>query len=163
MASWILLVSGSPPPFYPEQSLLVRLLRRGAHFAHQVCTESGETMKAAGLKPIDTVVESSSILIKSKAPSQPELVELIASRIRGVITAQRYVLCQYNIPRAQLSKATSVTPGKRAPTITQLEEEGWVAVSAMVEKKKIAPTMDELAKVGATDILVLDIHNSRSD
>ncbi|KAI7787091.1 atp phosphoribosyltransferase [Diaporthe eres] len=125
--------------------------------------ESGETMKAAGLKPIDTVVESSSILIKSKAPSQPELVELIASRIRGVITAQRYVLCQYNIPRSHLSKASSVTPGKRAPTITQLEEEGWVAVSAMVEKKKIAPTMDELAKVGATDILVLDIHNSRSN
>ena len=126
-------------------------------------TESGETMKAAGLKPIDTVVESSSILIKSKSPSQPELVELIASRIRGVITAQRYVLCQYNIPRSHLSQASSVTPGKRAPTITQLEEEGWVAVSAMVEKKKIAPTMDELAKVGATDILVLDIHNSRSD
>jgi ATP phosphoribosyltransferase len=126
-------------------------------------TESGETMKAAGLKPIDTVVESSSILIKSKAPSNPELVELIASRIRGVITAQKYVLCQYNIPRNQLRQATSVTPGKRAPTITQLEEEGWVAVSAMVEKKKIAPTMDELAKVGATDILVLDIHNSRSD
>lgn len=125
--------------------------------------ESGETMKAAGLKPIDTVVESSSILIKSKAPSQPELVELIASRIRGVITAQRYVLCQYNIPRNQLSEATSVTPGKRAPTITQLEEEGWVAVSAMVEKKKIAPTMDELARVGATDILVIDIHNSRSN
>ncbi|POS68901.1 histidine-2, partial [Diaporthe helianthi] len=124
--------------------------------------ESGETMKAAGLQAIDTVVESSSILIKSKAPSQPELVELIASRIRGVITAQKYVLCQYNIPRSHLSQATSVTPGKRAPTITQLEEEGWVAVSAMVEKKKIAPTMDELAKVGATDILVIDIHNSRS-
>lgn len=124
--------------------------------------ESGETMKAAGLKAIDTVVESSSILIKSKAPNKPELVELIASRIRGVITAQRFVLCQYNVPRSQLGEATKITPGKRAPTITQLDEEGWVAVSAMVEKKKIALAMDELSKVGATDILVLDIHNSRA-
>jgi ATP phosphoribosyltransferase len=119
-------------------------------------------MKAAGLKAIDTVVESSAILIKSRNPSNPDVVELIASRIRGVITAQKYVLCQYNIERASLDKAKTITPGKRAPTVTSLEEEGWVAVSSMVEKKKIAPVMDELTKVGATDILVLDIHNSRT-
>lgn len=119
-------------------------------------------MKAAGLKAIDTVVESSAILIRSRAPSNQALVDLIASRIRGVITAQRYVLCQYNIERNKLDQAKLITPGKRAPTVTQLEEEGWVAVSSMVEKKKIAPVMDELTKVGATDILVLDIHNSRT-
>ena len=47
--------------------------------------ESGETMKAAGLKPIDTVVESTAVLIKSKHPSNQKLVDLIASRIGGVI------------------------------------------------------------------------------
>lgn len=123
--------------------------------------ESGETMKAAGLKAIDTVVESSAILIKSKNPSNPKMVDLIAARINGVITAQKYVLCQYNVPRTRLSDAVKVTPGKRAPTVTSLEEEGWVAVSAMVEKKRLAPVMDELTIVGATDILVLDIHNTR--
>ncbi|KAI1868583.1 uncharacterized protein JN550_006158 [Neoarthrinium moseri] len=125
--------------------------------------ESGETMKAAGLKAIDTVVDSSAILIKSRSPRNTELVELIASRIRGVIAAQRYVLCQYNIQRSALASATKIAPGKRAPTITTLDEEGWVAVSIMVEKKKIAPVMDELTKVGATDILVLAIANTRTD
>jgi len=119
-------------------------------------------MRAAGLKAIDTVVETSAILIKSKAPSNPALVDLIASRIRGVITAQKFVLCQYNVPRAKLADATRITPGKRAATVTSLDEEGWVAVSAMVEKKRIAPVMDELVQVGAEDILVLDIHNTRS-
>ena len=76
--------------------------------------------------------------------------------------AQKYVLCQYNIPRNILTTASRITPGKRAPTITALEEEGWVAVSAMVEKKSIANVMDELTKVGATDILVLTIANSRT-
>ncbi|KAI1281014.1 hypothetical protein F5Y07DRAFT_355125 [Xylaria sp. FL0933] len=123
--------------------------------------ESGETMKAAGLKPIDTVVETSAILIKSRKPSNPELVELIAQRIRGVIAAQRYVLCQYNIQRNILAEASKIAPGKRAPTVTSLDEEGWVAVSVMVEKKRIAPIMDELSKIGAHDILVLDIKNSR--
>ncbi|KAM5356337.1 hypothetical protein ACJ41O_002983 [Fusarium nematophilum] len=123
--------------------------------------ESGETMRAAGLKAIDTVVDSTAVLIKSKSPSNPDIVELIASRIRGVITAQRYVLCQYNIERSRLAEATKVTPGKRAATVTALDEEDWVAVSSMVEKKKIALVMDNLTRVGAQDILVLDIHNAR--
>ncbi|KAL1859011.1 hypothetical protein VTK73DRAFT_7606 [Phialemonium thermophilum] len=124
--------------------------------------ESGETMRAAGLKAIDTVVDSQAILIKSRAPSNPDMVDLIASRIHGVITAQKYVLCSYNIERSRLKEATDITPGKRAPTVTSLEEENWVAVSAMVEKKQIAVVMDRLAKVGAADILVFDIHNTRS-
>merc|ERR1712000_300319 len=66
--------------------------------------ESGETMRAAGLNAIDTVVESTAVLIKSNKPSNSEMVELIASRIRGVITAQRYVLCQYNIQRSSPSR-----------------------------------------------------------
>jgi len=48
--------------------------------------ESGETMKAAGLQAIDTVVSSMAVLIKSKKPSNPAMVELIASRIKGVIS-----------------------------------------------------------------------------
>jgi ATP phosphoribosyltransferase len=48
--------------------------------------ESGETMKAAGLKAIDTVVDTMAVLIKSKKPSNPELVELITKRIQGVIS-----------------------------------------------------------------------------
>ncbi|OJJ81194.1 ATP phosphoribosyltransferase [Aspergillus glaucus CBS 516.65] len=123
--------------------------------------ESGETMKAAGLKAIDTVVASTAILVKSKNTTNP-VVDLLTSRVRGVITAQKYVLCQYNIPRGELATASNITPGKRAPTITALEEEGWVAVSSMVEKKNIATVMDELSKVGASDILVLNIANSRT-
>jgi len=124
--------------------------------------ESGETMKAAGLKPIDTVVSSTAVLIKSKNPTNLTMVNLIASRIRGVITAQKHVLCLYNIERSKLAAATKITPGKRAPTVNALEGDGsWVAVSSMVEKKKIATVMDDLTEVGAQDILVLEIGNTR--
>lgn len=44
-------------------------------------------MKAAGLKPIATVLETTAILIKSKHPhSNPDLIRIIESRIRGVIS-----------------------------------------------------------------------------
>lgn len=119
-------------------------------------------MRAAGLKAIATVVESTAVLISSKHPSDPKLVTKVANRIRGVITAQKYVLCAYNVPRSLLPKVSQITPGKRAPTIMSLEEEGWVAVSVMVEQSKLANVMDELTEVGATDILATKIDNSRT-
>lgn len=43
-------------------------------------------MRMAGLKAIDTVIESTAVLIKSKHPLNQKLVDLIASRISGVIS-----------------------------------------------------------------------------
>lgn len=125
--------------------------------------ESGETMRAAGLKAISTVVSSSAILIKSTHPSDPKLVDLITARIKGVITAQKYVLCTYNIERVNLDAARKITPGRRAPTVNALEEDGWVAVQAMVLRKDIAIAMDKLTEIGASDLIVTKIENSRTD
>ncbi|CAI6341720.1 unnamed protein product [Periconia digitata] len=124
--------------------------------------ESGETMRAAGLAAISTVVESSAILIKSKKPSDPALVDLITARIRGVITAKKYVLCAYNIERSKLDEARKITPGRRSPTIISLGED-WVAVSVMVLAKQISLVMDRLTEAGACDILVNKIENCRVD
>ena len=119
-------------------------------------------MRAAGLKAISTVAESTAVLISSKHPSDPKLVSTITNRIKGVITAQKYVLCTYNVAIDLLPRTSKVAPGKRAPTVTRLEEEGWVAVSVMVERSKIASVMDELIDLGGTDILVTKIENSRT-
>jgi ATP phosphoribosyltransferase len=119
-------------------------------------------MRVAGLKAISTVVESTAVLIKSKHPSDTKLIDLIASRIRGVITAQKWVLCTYNIPRQKLEEVKTITPGKRAPTVTSLEEKEWVAVNVMVESNKIADTMDKLEAIGAEDILVTKLENTRT-
>jgi ATP phosphoribosyltransferase len=120
-------------------------------------------MKAAGLKPIATILETTAILIKSSHPRNPQLITTIESRIRGVINAKKYILCTYNIPRTKLDAAKRITPGKRAPSVTSLDsEDGWVAISAMVLKKNIAVVMDQLEEIGAQDILVMPITNSRT-
>lgn len=128
--------------------------------------ESGETMKAAGLKAISTVLDTSAHLISSKNPRFPELVKTIHQRFEGIMAAQKYVLCNYNSPRRILSEVLKITPGRRAATISALEQsdaesEPWVAVSSMVEKAKIGNVMDELKRVGASDILVFEVKNCR--
>ncbi|KAG2068189.1 HisG-domain-containing protein, partial [Suillus decipiens] len=127
-------------------------------------SESGDTMRAAGLHAIATVLQTEAVLIKSNVPHRAHhapLIDLIASRIAGVVAAGKYVVCEYNIRRELVSQAATITPGRRAPTISPLEEEGWVAISSLVEKKSVANTMDQLMKIGAEDILVFNLDNCR--
>lgn len=126
--------------------------------------ESGDTMRAAGLHAISTLVTSQAVLITSATPKHPHLQPLldqITSRIAGVIASQKYLLCQYNILRSHLTEATKITPGRRAATVSPLEDEGWVAVSSLVKACKVADTMDQLVAVGAEDVLIVKIDNCR--
>jgi ATP phosphoribosyltransferase len=96
-----------------------------------------------------------------KHPNLAPLIEKITSRIAGVVASEQYVLCQYNIPRSKLAAAMAITPGRRAPTISQIEDEGWLAVSSMVAKKAVADVMDRLVASGAEDVLILRLQNCR--
>ncbi|KAK8846759.1 ATP phosphoribosyltransferase [Kwoniella newhampshirensis] len=129
--------------------------------------ESGDTMRAAGLHAIHTIMSSEAVLITSKTPHPtltPELsplIPLIKSRFAGVLAAKRYVYASYNITRDNLPTALTITPGRRAATVSPLDEEGWVAVSVMVERKEVAKVMDELERTGAEDILIFSLDNCR--
>lgn len=120
-------------------------------------SESGETMRAAGLHPVATLLDSQAVLIRSRRPSAPEhaeLIERVVSRIAGVVAAGKYVLCNYNIRRADVPEAVKITPGRRAATVSPLDDGEWAAVGAMVLKSELASVMDRLQATGATDILV---------
>ena len=121
-------------------------------------------MRAAGLRPIATVLKTEAVLIRSTTPKHPDLaplINLITKRIAGVVAANQYVVCQFNICRDKLALASKIAPGRKAPTVSPLEEEGWVAVSSMIEKKTCANTMDDLVNIGAEDILIFNLDNCR--
>jgi ATP phosphoribosyltransferase len=132
--------------------------------------ESGETMRAAGLKPIETILSTSAHLIASKKSKRPELIQKVLQRLEGVMAANKYVYITYNASRSILKQVLKITPGRKAATISALEstnhgdadeETDWIAVNAMVEKSQIGNIMDDLKNVGATDIIVFEISNCR--
>ena len=90
-----------------------------------------------------------------------DLVELIKQRLDGYITATKYVLIMYNISNSLLSEVLKITPGKRSPTVTSLDDGESKAVSSLVLTKNVNEVMDKLKTIGATDILVMEIKNSR--
>ena len=64
-------------------------------------------------------------------------------------------------PHLRPAQVLTITPGKRSPTVSPLDADGWCAVSALVLKKELSEIMDQLQEAGATDILAFDIANSR--
>ena len=118
-------------------------------------------MKAAGLEVISDIITTEAIMISSKTSSHPQIVELVKKRIQGFLTATNYMMIQYNISKELLHLAVKITPGKRSPTVTKLEDGIAVAVSALVLTSQSSLIMDQLQGVGATDILLFSISNSR--
>ncbi len=91
------------------------------------------------------------------------MIETIITRIQGVLAAQKYVLITYNVSRENLPLVLKITPGKRAATVSPLEDGKWVAVSSLIPSKNEAEIMDTLTASGAEDILVMKLHNCRVD
>ena len=123
--------------------------------------ETGTTMKAAGLEIVATIMQTEAVLIKNKHTQHTDLIEKIRQRIDGYITATRYVMLTYNVARENLAQAQAVCSGKKAPSVTSLDLEGWVAVTVVCEKKQVQTVMDALITVGADDLLVSEMACTR--
>ncbi|GKY96971.1 hypothetical protein MPSEU_000656000 [Mayamaea pseudoterrestris] len=124
--------------------------------------ETGTTMKAAGLEIVADVLETQAVLIANPHHVEhQDLVDLIKARLTGWITAKQYSMLIYNIANDLLSNAVAITPGKRSPTITSLDNGDFKSVSALILKSEIPAKMDALHDIGATDILVLELANTR--
>lgn len=123
--------------------------------------ETGTTMRAAGLEVVADILETQSQLIANTRSEHKDIIDLIKLRFEGYLTAQKYVLLSYNCSTKLLANALEVTPGKTSATISSLDDPHYKAVAALVKKNELSAKMDELHKIGASDILAFEISNSR--
>ena len=125
---------------------------------------TGTTLRNAGLRVFaDPILHSEAILIRSpRVTENDERLTILGRRIQGVLTAQRYVLMDYDIPVSKVAAAVEVTPGFESPTISPLHDKQWAAVRVMVPREKVNQLMDRLYEVGARGIIVTALQASRS-
>lgn len=127
--------------------------------------ETGASLNAAGLKPVgEPILESEAVLVRgtgSLTPEREQAVDVLIQRLRGVLIARQYVMMDYNCPTAVLDAARKITPGMEAPTVSPLDEEGWVAVRVMVLRAQAQTVMDQLWSAGARAILVTPLEACR--
>jgi len=123
---------------------------------------TGNTLRQAGLSIFgEPILRSEAIVISRKNASIASELEILIRRLQGVVTARRYVLLDYDVPKSLVEEACRITPGLESPTISPLQKQEWVAVRAMVLRKETNQVMDQLWALGARGILVTDIHACR--
>jgi ATP phosphoribosyltransferase len=123
---------------------------------------SGRTLRQHDLVAFgDHICASEAVLVHRVGSPESRAKAQLAARLQGVVFAQQYMMLDYDCPRELLDKAIAITPGLESPTVAPLADEDWVAVRAMVSRKKVNKIMDELAETGAKAVLASDIRSCR--
>ncbi|HEU0089074.1 MAG TPA: ATP phosphoribosyltransferase [Pseudonocardiaceae bacterium] len=128
--------------------------------------ETGASLQAAGLETIgEAILRSEAVLVRGTktalALDSEQAIDVLIQRLRGVLIARQYVMMDYNCPATTLDAARKITPGMEAPTVSPLDEEGWVAVRVMVLRTQAQAVMDQLWSAGARAILVTPLEACR--
>lgn len=122
---------------------------------------TGQTLDANGLKPVETVLESEAVLVRTGraiVPDHAQLLDQLCARIDGVTQTRESKYIVLNAPETALEAITRILPGADAPTVIPLVgRQGHVAVQAVCQESVFWETLEELKGAGARDILVMPI------
>jgi ATP phosphoribosyltransferase len=124
-------------------------------------SETGGTLRAHGMKIIDTLLVSDVLLIANRAAAadaeKRRAMDDITTLLLGALRAQGRVLIKLNVSGDRLDELLEVLPSMKAPTVSPLAEEGNFAVETVVEKSAVNRLIPLLKEHGASDILELPI------
>nr|WP_255554635.1 ATP phosphoribosyltransferase [Sphingomicrobium sp. B8] len=131
--------------------------------ASYICdlVSTGQTLEANGLKPVQTVLESEAVLVRTGreiVPDHAAALDQLKTRIDGVIQTSESKYIVLNAPESALDDIGRILPGADAPTVIPLAgRQGHFAVQAVCQESVFWETLEELKGAGARDILVMPI------
>jgi ATP phosphoribosyltransferase len=116
-------------------------------------TQTGTTLERNNLKAIETIMESSAILIANKKALQDsrkrEKIYDILTLLKGVVDSEKKLHIFVNVREENLDDLVKSLPALKGPTISKLSAKGWYSVNTVVDKNefiKLLPTLRRLAQ-----------------
>lgn len=120
-------------------------------------TETGSTIKAHGLRIIDTLLVTNTKLIANPASMKIDWkrakIEQIALLLRAALNADNMVGIKMNVPDDKLEEVTSLLPSLTAPTVAKLYKSDWFSVESVVEEPIVREIVPKLIEAGADGIV----------
>jgi ATP phosphoribosyltransferase len=120
-------------------------------------TETGSSLRANKLRIVDTLLESTPRLISNhnswKDSWKRRKIETLALLLKGALEAEAKVGLKMNISRQNLTTLLKELPALRNPTISNLSQEGWVAVETIIDEHIVRELIPALKAAGAEGII----------
>jgi ATP phosphoribosyltransferase len=133
----------------------------GIGLADAICdlVSSGSTLFTNGLKEVEVILKSESVLIANKKlkKEQQEILNKLLFRINAVRKSKNTKYILLNAPNNKLETICKILPGMKSPTIIPLAEKGWSSVHSVVEEDQFWEIIEKLKSNGAQGILVVPI------
>ena len=121
-------------------------------------TATGATLAANGLRIIDELMTSSTILYASRramdTPGKRDRIESLSLLMRSVLEARRRIMLELNVTADRLAAVIEILPCMREPTVSPLHGGGGYAVKAAVPRERLAGVIPAIKSRGGTDIVV---------
>jgi ATP phosphoribosyltransferase len=116
-------------------------------------TETGSSLRANKLRIVDTLLESTPRLIANhdswREQWKRRKIETLALLLKGALEAEAKVGLKMNISRTNLATLLKELPALRNPTISNLSQEGWVAVETIIDEHIVRELIPALKAAGA--------------
>jgi len=120
-------------------------------------TETGTSLKANNLRIVETILESSTRFIASKAAWKnrwkKQKIENLVLLLRGALEAEERVGLKMNVPKSRLQRILSLLPAMHSPTIAELTDRGWCDIDVVIQEKLVRDLIPKLKTAGATGIV----------
>jgi ATP phosphoribosyltransferase len=120
-------------------------------------TETGSSLRANKLRIVDTLLSSTPRLIANHASWKEgwkkRKIETLALLLKGALEAEAKVGLKMNVARQNLQQLLKALPALRNPTISNLSQEGWVAVETIIDEHVVREMIPALKAAGAEGII----------
>ena len=114
-------------------------------------TETGTTLTQNQLRIIDTVMESTAVLIANKTSlkdkSKREKIFDIVTMLRGAVEGKKHLHLFLNVKEENLKKLLQEIPSLKRPTISPLSEKGWYGINTVIPKSEFHKLVPKLRKI----------------
>ncbi|MGA2628782.1 MAG: ATP phosphoribosyltransferase [Terriglobia bacterium] len=120
-------------------------------------TETGSSLRANGLRIVETVLESNTKFFANRAAWADEWkrakMETIVMLLKGAIEASGKVGLMLNVHKDNLESVLAVLPALKRPTISHLSDPDWLAVNTIIEERTVREIIPRLKAAKAQGIV----------
>lgn len=120
-------------------------------------TETGSTLRANGLRIVDTLLETNTKLIANRAsmrdPARRAKIQRIALLLKGALAAENMVGLKMNVPEDRLDSVVELLPSLNSPTVARLYNAKWFSVEIVIRESLVRELVPRLIERGADGII----------